>query len=71
MVVGLQSAGKSSLLESIVGYDFLPRGQGIVTRRPLELRLVHSISAEEPYAVFDKEKDNKIFDFSQLMKKID
>ena len=25
-VVGLQSAGKSSLLESIVGYDFLPRG---------------------------------------------
>lgn len=71
MVVGLQSAGKSSLLESIVGYDFLPRGQGIVTRRPLELRLVHSISAEEPYAVFDKEKDNKIYDFSQLMKKID
>lgn len=26
VVVGLQSAGKSSLLECIVGYDFLPRG---------------------------------------------
>ena len=56
-VVGLQSAGKSSLLESIVGFDFLPRGQGICTRRPLELRLVHSISAEEPYAEFDKWKN--------------
>ena len=33
--------GKSSLIESIVGLDFLPRGGGVVTRRPLELRLVH------------------------------
>jgi len=38
-VVGGQSAGKSSVLESIVGKDFLPRGQGIVTRRPLVLQL--------------------------------
>ena len=41
VVVGSQSAGKSSVLESIVGYDFLPRGDGVVTRRPLELRLEH------------------------------
>jgi hypothetical protein len=33
-VVGSQSSGKSSVLESIVGYDFLPRGTGICTRRP-------------------------------------
>jgi len=26
-VIGTQSAGKSSLLEAIVGLDFLPRGQ--------------------------------------------
>jgi hypothetical protein len=39
--VGDQSSGKSSLLENIVGMDFLPRGSGVVTRRPLELRLVH------------------------------
>jgi GTPase SAR1 family protein len=32
-VVGSQSSGKSSVLESIVGYDFLPRGTGICTRR--------------------------------------
>ena len=40
-VVGSQSSGKSSVLESLVGYDFLPRGVGIVTRRPLILQLLH------------------------------
>jgi predicted ABC-type transport system involved in lysophospholipase L1 biosynthesis ATPase subunit len=30
-VVGSQSAGKSSLLESIVGMDFLPRGEVIIS----------------------------------------
>ena len=35
VVVGGQSAGKSSVLENFVGKDFLPRGSGIVTRRPL------------------------------------
>lgn len=39
VVVGTQSSGKSSVLESIVGKDFLPRGAGIVTRRPLILQL--------------------------------
>ena len=37
----MQSCGKSSVLENIVGQDFLPRGTGIVTRRPLVLQLVH------------------------------
>ena len=39
VVVGAQSTGKSSVLESIVGRDFLPRGSGIVTRCPLVLQL--------------------------------
>lgn len=34
-VIGSQSSGKSSVLENVVGRDFLPRGTGIVTRRPL------------------------------------
>lgn len=42
VVVGSQSAGKSSVLETIVGRDFLPRGSGIVTRRPLVLQLIHT-----------------------------
>ena len=37
VVVGGQSAGKSSVLEGFVGKDFLPRGSEIVTRRPLVL----------------------------------
>ncbi|KAM9952938.1 hypothetical protein ACTFIR_007994 [Dictyostelium discoideum] len=39
IVVGSQSSGKSSVLENLVGRDFLPRGSGLVTRRPLVLQL--------------------------------
>ncbi|KAK2571267.1 Dynamin-1-like protein [Acropora cervicornis] len=42
VVVGAQSSGKSSVLENLVGRDFLPRGSGVVTRRPLILQLVHT-----------------------------
>lgn len=44
VVVGGQSSGKSSVLESIVGRSFLPRGTGIVTRRPLILQLYNTTS---------------------------
>ncbi|XP_029464241.1 dynamin-1-like protein isoform X2 [Rhinatrema bivittatum] len=47
VVIGSQSCGKSSVLESIVGWDFLPRGSGVVTRRPLVLQLVHIASPED------------------------
>lgn len=36
-----QSSGKSSVIESLVGRSFLPRGTGIVTRRPLILQLIY------------------------------
>lgn len=52
VVVGSQSAGKSSVLENIVGRDFLPRGSGIVTRRPLILQLINipeDESAPDPF----------------------
>ena len=39
VLVGQPESGKSALLESIVGFDFLPKGDTPVTRRPLELRL--------------------------------
>lgn len=42
VVVGSQSSGKSSVLESLVCRDFLPRGKDIVTRRPLVLQLIHN-----------------------------
>ncbi|EPQ27137.1 uncharacterized protein PFL1_05418 [Pseudozyma flocculosa PF-1] len=50
VVVGSQSSGKSSVLETIVGKDFLPRGSGIVTRRPLVLQLVHTPAPHESNA---------------------
>eukprot|EP01060_Flectonema_neradi_P001369 TRINITY_DN1080_c0_g1_i1.p1 TRINITY_DN1080_c0_g1~~TRINITY_DN1080_c0_g1_i1.p1 ORF type:complete len:671 (+),score=119.65 TRINITY_DN1080_c0_g1_i1:72-2015(+) len=46
VVVGAQSTGKSSVLENIVGKDFLPRGSGIVTRRPLVLQMT-KLSADD------------------------
>ena len=71
-VLGSQSAGKSSVLESIVGIDFLPRGEGIVTRRPLELRLNHLSFAEaKPWGIFDEIPDEKFYDFNVVKQKID
>jgi GTPase SAR1 family protein len=59
-VLGTQSAGKSSLLESICGVNFLPRGSGIVTRVPLELRMAYK-NVPEPYFVFANEFGGKSF----------
>ncbi|QRW14998.1 dynamin central region protein [Ceratobasidium sp. AG-Ba] len=50
-VLGSQSSGKSSVLENIVGRDFLPRGTGIVTRRPLVLQLIHRPVPNAPNGV--------------------
>ncbi|KAF2707934.1 hypothetical protein K504DRAFT_447007 [Pleomassaria siparia CBS 279.74] len=55
VVVGSQSSGKSSVLENIVGRDFLPRGSGIVTRRPLILQLINLPSERD-----DKPEDHEV-----------
>ena len=68
--LGTQSSGKSSVLESIVGLDFLPRGDGVVTRRPLELRLCH-ISEGDPWAVFAERKNIKFTDFNKVRETIE
>ncbi|XP_076127301.1 dynamin-1-like protein isoform X3 [Alosa pseudoharengus] len=82
VVVGSQSSGKSSVLESLVGRDFLPRGSGIVTRRPLVLQLVHvppleergkqdnGIKAEE-WGTFLHCKNQIFTDFSEICKEIE
>jgi len=44
VIVGSQSSGKSSVIESLVGRSILPRGVGIVTRRPLILQLIYTPS---------------------------
>jgi len=45
-VVGSQSSGKSSVLEALVGFDFLPRGSGIVTRCPIVIEMMHVKASE-------------------------
>ncbi|KAI9533966.1 Dynamin-2 [Dissostichus eleginoides] len=67
-VVGGQSAGKSSVLENFVGRDFLPRGSGIVTRRPLILQLVNS---KVEYAEFLHCKGRKFVDFDEVRLEIE
>ncbi|KAI3866046.1 hypothetical protein MKX03_024745 [Papaver bracteatum] len=69
VVVGGQSSGKSSVLESIVGRDFLPRGSGIVTRRPLVLQL-HKIDDETEYAEFLHTPNKRFTDFTMVRKEI-
>ncbi|XP_061081852.1 dynamin-2-like isoform X2 [Conger conger] len=67
-VVGGQSAGKSSVLENFVGRDFLPRGSGIVTRRPLILQLVNN---QAEYAEFLHCKARKFVDFEEVRMEIE
>ncbi|KAI1305909.1 Dynamin-1-like protein [Halotydeus destructor] len=84
VVVGSQSSGKSSVIEAIVGRDFLPRGSGIVTRRPLILQLIHVPKDDKIYKTaedgtldFDEwakflHAKNKIFsDFSAVRREIE
>ncbi|XP_042008717.1 phragmoplastin DRP1C isoform X2 [Salvia splendens] len=68
-VVGGQSSGKSSVLESVVGRDFLPRGSGIVTRRPLVLQL-HKTEGGTEYAEFLHAPRKKFADFAAVRKEI-
>ena len=65
-MLGGQSAGKSSVLESIVGLDFLPRGTGVVTRRPLELRLHHASEEIQSWAKFEEIPGRKFTDFAEV-----
>ena len=70
ILIGSQYSGKSSVLESIIGLDILPRGDGIVTRRPIELRLCH-INYGEPWAYFEERKGIKFTDFDKVRQTIE
>lgn len=72
VVIGSQSSGKSSVLETIVGHEFLPKGSNMVTRRPIELTLIHTPPGADGQAVeygeFPALGLGKITDFSQIQK---
>jgi len=74
-VVGSQSAGKSSVLETLVGKDFLPRGNDIVTRRPLILQLSNTSHLNGPdrgkeWATFLHTKEERWYDYRKIRSEI-
>ncbi|KAL2841571.1 P-loop containing nucleoside triphosphate hydrolase protein [Aspergillus pseudoustus] len=68
VVIGSQSSGKSSVLEAIVGHEFLPKGSNMVTRRPIELTLVNTPNAQAEFGEFPALGLGKITDFSQIQR---
>ncbi|EMG45925.1 Protein MGM1, mitochondrial, partial [Candida maltosa Xu316] len=68
VVIGSQSSGKSSVLESIVGQEFLPKGSNMVTRRPIELTLINTPEAAANVAEFPALKMYNLTDFEQVQK---
>ncbi|KAJ9505175.1 hypothetical protein QJQ45_024850 [Haematococcus lacustris] len=72
VVVGGQSSGKSSVLEAVVGRDFLPRGTGIVTRRPLVLQLVKQDDADaQEFGEFGHNPGRKYTNFEEIRGEIE
>lgn len=70
VVIGSQSSGKSSVLENIVGRDFLPRGSGVVTRCPLILQLINDNSIDIEYGEFLHNPNLKYIDFTEIRNEI-
>lgn len=68
VVIGSQSSGKSSVLEAIVGHEFLPKGSNMITRRPIELTLVNDPEARTDYGEFPDLGLTKVTDFSLIQK---
>ncbi|OJD22192.1 hypothetical protein ACJ73_06459 [Blastomyces percursus] len=68
VVIGSQSSGKSSVLEAIVGHEFLPKGSNMVTRRPIELTLVNTPNSQTEYGEFPALGLGKMTDFSQIQR---
>lgn len=66
VVIGSQSSGKSSVLEAIVGKEFLPKGSNMVTRRPIELTLVNTPNAPEVTADFPEQRLFNLKDFKEV-----
>lgn len=66
VVIGSQSSGKSSVLESIVGKEFLPKGTNMVTRRPIELTLVNTPNTSETTADFPSLRVYNLKDFKEV-----
>jgi replication fork clamp-binding protein CrfC len=68
VVIGSQSSGKSSVLEALVGHEFLPKGSNMVTRRPIELTLVNTPDSTAEYGEFPDLGLRRVTDFVMIQK---
>ncbi|KAK0538771.1 mitochondrial dynamin GTPase Msp1 [Tilletia horrida] len=66
VVIGSQSSGKSSVLEAIVGHEFLPKGNNMVTRRPIELTLIHTDMEPAPASGRGRGKSGKVVEYGEF-----
>ncbi|XP_014291655.1 dynamin-1-like protein isoform X2 [Halyomorpha halys] len=69
IVVGTQSSGKSSVIESLVGKSFLPRGTGIVTRTPLVLQLNYCPLNDKEKRTLDNGAQPNVEEWAQFLHK--
>ena len=82
-VTGSQSVGKSSVIEAISGWDFMPKGDDVATRVPTILILKNIAGSSiderenleeseiEPYLVFEDIKDRKFSDKKEIAEQIE
>ena len=72
VVIGDQSSGKSSVLESISRIT-LPKGEGMVTRCPLVMQLRNTAEEEcaKIWAESERQEDAKSVDLSDIATEID
>lgn len=77
VAIGSQSSGKSSVLENIVGREFLPRSNGLCTRRPLKVELIRTENEEvvdgethSEWAVFHHKPGEIFVDWDEVKQEI-
>lgn len=66
VVIGSRSFGKSSVLDALVGKDFLPKGYNLITRTPSELTLVNILNSPEITANFPLQELHNLKDFKEV-----
>lgn len=75
ITVGNQGAGKSSVIERMVGKLFLPRGKGIKTRCAIHVGMHQTTAGSKEYALFKPDSTEQAVkeftDFSEVCTEIE
>lgn len=59
VVIGTQSAGKSSVVNRLIGIDALPTGRDIVTRTPIYIKLINDKALQPKLVLYLSNGDTK------------